>query len=318
MVAQKKKKILPKLLILLFLGIVLILIAGFFLGKEKITTYLTDSYVSKIDKELPSLHKFHVTVYAIPDVTTETDAYDKKGDVRKLSAEFFGNDFQVEREYYYDNGKLRFVHELTKSRNEQLQDYIKTEENWFYFDNDKMILWLSGSKKEKKTRDETYSVQEQDVILSSQDLLTGIAPKLAWKQRNPVPLSSFLPGKSFYHYCVTSTERGTFEPDGRLPTSEFDGFEYRESKIGKWQVDGEKLIIFDTALTAIDTFRDLLFEEKEGNIIGYHDKGTCSIEIAKDYETLKAFDKTRVWSEKNDSKKETHTDSMDLTPIVPE
>ncbi len=298
MVTQKKKKTLPKLFILLVLGIFLILVAGFFLGKDKINIFLADSYVSKIDKELPSLRKFHVTIYAIPDVTTEANAYDKKGDVKKLFAEFFAKDFRVEREYYYNNGKLQFVHELTKSRNEQLQDYIKTEENWFYFDGDKMILWLTGSKKEKKSHDETYSAQEQDVVQSSQDLLTGITPRLAWKQTNPVPLSSFLPGKVFYHYCVTYTERGTFESEGRLPTSEFDGFDYGNPSIGTWKIEDDKIIISDTKLTAVDTFINLTFEEKEANIIGHNNKGTCSIEIADNYDTLEEFDKTRVWSKK--------------------
>lgn len=301
MAAIKKKKRLPGLLIVLLLGVILAVLVGFFLGKEKLNILLTDQYVAKIDKELSSFRKFHVTIYVEPNVPAETDAYDKNGDVKKLFAHFFGDDFQIEREYYFDKGKLRFIHDVGKSRDERLQDYVKTEENWFYFDNDKMIVWLAGSKKEKKTQNDAYSEQEKDVVVTSQELLTGLSPRLAWRQKDPIPLASFLPGRVFKHYCATSTERGTFESDGRLPTSKFDGFDYVDSGVGKWQLDGEKLIIFDTALAARDEFRNLLFEEKEGNTIAYHDKGTCSIEIAKDYDTLEAFGKTNVWSNKDDS-----------------
>ena len=136
------------------------------LDKEESNVLLTDQFVAGTNNELPSLNTSHAKFF-INDISVETDTtYDTAGMIIKLSAIFLKDDVTIRREFYFDKGKSRFVHEVVESYD---------EENWFYFENDKMVAWLTGPNKQEKAKDEAYSTQEQDLLRSELELLAGVA-----------------------------------------------------------------------------------------------------------------------------------------------
>ena len=136
------------------------------LDKEKSYVVLTDQFVAEINKELLSFNTSYAKFF-INGTPIETDtAYDKTGMIIKLSAIFLKDDIAIKREFYFDKGKSRFVHEVVDSYD---------EENWFYFENDKMVAWLTGPNKQEKAKDDAYIEQEQDVLRSELELLAGVA-----------------------------------------------------------------------------------------------------------------------------------------------
>lgn len=258
---------------------------------------MTDRYVAAVNKNLSALHHVSASIYLTQDIRTETDAYVKNGAVQKIAVFFSldddGRSLQIEREYYYDDRRLQFVHEEARAYDEQAKDYVKTEENWFYFDKGKMVTWLSGDKKETKVRDKEYFLQEEDVLVIARDLLTGLGPRLAWKKNDPIPLASFLPGRVFRYSCVAG-EDGKFEPDGRIQASLFDGFGFINPRVGAWRLDGEKLIVSGTNVTD-DAYQGFIFEEKDGSVIAYNPTGGCGMTIAKDIHTIEQYEDAHVY-----------------------
>lgn len=268
---------------------------GFLLISGKWNILTTDWYVASVNKNLTALRKVNVTIYAVPDTPAETDAYEKKEEVVKIATTFFGDKVHTEREYYYQGRRLRFVHEKVNSYDETAKDYLPTEENWFYFDKGKMITWLAGAKKELKGRNKEYFLQEEDILSVEQDLLTGLSPRLAWKQINSIPLASFLPGNVF-RCSFEAGEEGVFEEGGTLRARLIQEFpsDGNTSRVGSWRLEGEKLILSGTNLSD-NTFTDFVFQEKDGLIIAEPKAGTCGMTIAKDLATIDQYEDAHVY-----------------------
>lgn len=286
-----------KRLLIVFLLIGIAFVAGWLLRERlnigAVSLFFTDRYVASVNKSLPSLRQIDIVVHGLPAEDVWVSSYDREGKVKKISARFVSELGAIEREFYYDNRKVRYVYEHTKIYKDfDFKEVEKEEENWFYFDNGKMITWLAGPSKERKQRDEAFETQEEDILLTSEDLFVALRPRFAWVRRKPIPLKTFVPESIFYNSCEAG-EHGYFKQNGELQVSVPANVE-PNNKIGRWKLEGETLVISGSFLSD-NTYKNLIFEENEGKAIAYQTSVGCGITIARDRKIITAYENTGTY-----------------------
>lgn len=249
-----------------------VLAAGFLVLVGKTSTFFTDQFVISINRQLSSFRRVDIKIYGLPAEIVRVSAYEKAGKVKKISAHYASEEGGIDRDFYYDNGKLKFVFETAGD-----------EENRFYFKDGKMTRWLFGQGKVSRKQDEDYPVQEADVLLSSKDLFIALDQRLAWGLIEKQPLSKFIPGKTSATFCEAN-ETGHFESEGKFPVSVPANIE-PNNKIGSWRLDGESLVIGDSFFS--DGKYEFYFEEKHGKVIA-RSKSFCIL-IGSDYKTIMEY-----------------------------
>jgi len=140
-----------------------------------------------IKNALPSLCQRSMGLSDLPLRGGQGKAYwDYKKDIEMITVEFNDKSGKVIQEYYYWNGTLMFVYEDrrkniphvspkkgTEIKNRSLTSQEKQiEENFYYFDNGKMIKWVDKTKKEIDIKGGKFKKAEREIINSSNKLIS--------------------------------------------------------------------------------------------------------------------------------------------------
>lgn len=95
----------------------------------------------------------------------------------KIAATYYGEGGRADEEYYYQSTKLIFVYRKDSTYNRPLSGkVIKTSENRFYFENDRLIRWVNETSKLVSEGDE-FQKQQNDYLETSNAFLTQVRSK---------------------------------------------------------------------------------------------------------------------------------------------
>ena len=187
-----------------------------FLGYNSVV--MADSVVKEIRKEYKTIKN---SLSSLKHKTIELNDYsadgggakayfDKKGIIRFIRAEFYGESGKVFEEYFYKDRALIFVfreehhynvpyyvkEEITKDGGTPGFDPKKTTiiENRYYFHNKKMVRWLDKNKKQVSSGSKEYKEKGKDIIEFSNKLVNKFQLKTSssrnWTDYSPTSLRS--------------------------------------------------------------------------------------------------------------------------------
>jgi hypothetical protein len=130
--------------------------------------------VAKINRNARSYAKKTKDVNEISPEGAGATAYSSKGDIRKITARFYGETFRGVGEYYYTGGKLIFAYERISHYDTQIGQrkpvkVVRVEEKRLYFSDGKLIAVMLG-KKLAKAADEEYAETRDALIDTSEKL----------------------------------------------------------------------------------------------------------------------------------------------------
>lgn len=224
-------------------------------GKGLVQGFLIDREIEAIERSLSQTQKMDVTLLGYSTENAMSTVYRSHDNLLvKIMATYLGELGKKEVTYYFDDSFVIYISEKTSDYDKPFGEVIKTKTDRFYFEKDKLIIWIPKRQSEKV--DDSFKEEELDQ--EWERLLIGIGPRLKWTQTEIVPLASFLPGKSFIYSCEAG-EKGVFGQDGKLTVSILGE---SSTTTALWRVDGEKLIISGSVL-ADGIYEDLVFEVHE-------------------------------------------------------
>jgi hypothetical protein len=94
--------------------------------------------------------------------------------IMKIGATFYGETGKTREEYYYRDGRLIFVfHKEFVYERPLSGKVVRTHENRFYFDNDKLIKWINEDGKDSSTADAEYAEKQDEYLKSSMQFTAG-------------------------------------------------------------------------------------------------------------------------------------------------
>lgn len=133
--------------------------------------------ILSVDRETIKIQKgirqFQVKKGELFDISTEgatTKAFYDKNQIRKTSAEIFGEMGKTAVEFFYRNGKLIFVSRKQSNYDQPFGKIIKTTIQKFYFADDKLISLIDNGKQVSKTTAEFAEQKQQTLDLSNKIL----------------------------------------------------------------------------------------------------------------------------------------------------
>jgi len=138
--------------------------------------------VSQIRAEVNAINKdaakYKKTTKNVEDISLEgTDAtfFHSAKDLKKITAQMFGETYNATSEFYYENGKLIFAFVKRNQYDTQIgvnppPKVVSTEERRFYFRSDDELIRLLVGKKELKPVGENYSQLKNEIINISSKL----------------------------------------------------------------------------------------------------------------------------------------------------
>jgi hypothetical protein len=101
-------------------------------------------------------------------------AYSHGPTIMKMVATFFGEGGRATEEYYYWDGKLIFVLRTDYRYDKPLSGkVVKTTENRFYFNDDKLIRWIDENSKQPASDTNEYQEKQNEYLKSSKQLVQG-------------------------------------------------------------------------------------------------------------------------------------------------
>lgn len=100
--------------------------------------------------------------------------------VVKMVANHYGEGGKSYEEYYYRQGKLIFVFRRDSRYDRPMSGkVVRTEENRFYFENDRLIRWLSEKGKQVTSDAPEYPQKQDEILQDSSKFLEGARSKNA-------------------------------------------------------------------------------------------------------------------------------------------
>lgn len=110
----------------------------------------------------------------------ELTAYFDGPAVMKIAATYYGESGRAGEEYYYQDGKLIFVYRKDFTYDKPLSGrVVKTEENRFYFQNDRLIKWIDENGKEVRAGGSEHKYKQDEYLATSNKFL------IAARSKNP-------------------------------------------------------------------------------------------------------------------------------------
>lgn len=98
--------------------------------------------------------------------------------VVKIVANHYGEGGKATEEYYYSKGKLIFVYRKDYHYDKPLSGkVVRTEENRFYFENDRLIRWINESGKQVAPGTAEYRQKQDEYLQTSNKFLNGVRSK---------------------------------------------------------------------------------------------------------------------------------------------
>jgi hypothetical protein len=105
-------------------------------------------------------------------------AYFDGAAIVKIVANHYAEGGKVTEEYYYWNGKLIFVFRKDQRYNKPLSGkVVRTEENRFYFENDRLIRWLNETGKQVPSGADEYAQNQDEYLKTSTKFVDGVHSK---------------------------------------------------------------------------------------------------------------------------------------------
>jgi hypothetical protein len=148
-----------------------------------------------INKRAPRYKKVKKELSGFSTEGGQLVAYFNGPAIVKTSATYYGEGGKTDEEYYYQNGKLIFVYRRASIYDKPLSGrVVKTKDNRFYFQNDRLIKWINENGKEVSPGPE-YQKQQDEYLATSNKFLNAARSKdptiEAWDM-HPLPWSSAL------------------------------------------------------------------------------------------------------------------------------
>jgi hypothetical protein len=98
----------------------------------------------------------------------------------KIVANHFGESGRAVEEYYYSNGKLIFVYRKHYRYDKPMSGkVVSTQENRFYFKNDRLISWVNEDGKQVASASDEFKQRQDEYLESSSKFLIGARSKNA-------------------------------------------------------------------------------------------------------------------------------------------
>ena len=98
----------------------------------------------------------------------ELEAYFDGDSIKKIVATHFGESGKAVEEFYYWDDQLIFIFRKDFHYDKPLSGKtVSTEENRFYFNNDQLIKWLRGKRKQIKSDQSEYGEKQREYLESS-------------------------------------------------------------------------------------------------------------------------------------------------------
>jgi hypothetical protein len=108
----------------------------------------------------------------------ELTAYFDGPAVVKIVANHYGEGGRTREEYYYANGKLIFVFQKESRYNRPLSGkVVRTIENRFYFENDRLIRWLGTDGKSVASGSSEYQEKQDEFLDASRKFVDAARSK---------------------------------------------------------------------------------------------------------------------------------------------
>lgn len=131
--------------------------------------------VSAINNGAAKYAKRTKTIEGIALEGAEATFYRSGKDLRKITADIYGETYNQTGEFYYSNGKLIFAFLKRNQYDTQIgmdapPKVVRTEEQRFYFAADGRLIRLLVGKKELKPGDEKYSELRNEIMSISSKL----------------------------------------------------------------------------------------------------------------------------------------------------
>jgi hypothetical protein len=105
-------------------------------------------------------------------------AYTDGPAIVKLVATHYGEMGRTLEEYYYSNGKLIFVFEKVLHYNKPVSGkVVRTVENRYYFDNDRLIRWIQQNGKQADPSSEEFQLKQKELLENSNRFTAGARSK---------------------------------------------------------------------------------------------------------------------------------------------
>ncbi len=101
----------------------------------------------------------------------ELDIFTSKSDVRKITANHYGEMGKRVEEYYYKDGKPFFIYSKTYHYEKPYGDIIETEENKFYLSDNKLIKWIDSNNETVNPENTEFSKAQKEILSDSETFL---------------------------------------------------------------------------------------------------------------------------------------------------
>jgi len=167
---------------LLIISTIILLTSNFLFGQDKDS--LVKDIRSKYTEIRTNLDSYDTTMIEIWDESTEggqATAYYDNGDLKLIEVVWLGETGKYQIEYYFNDGKLIFAFDQDFDYNRPIYWDEKTakefgdnevfdpkkttvKEDRYYFNNEKIFLWLDNDKKEQDLTMGTNSIVGQGLI----------------------------------------------------------------------------------------------------------------------------------------------------------
>lgn len=132
----------------------------------------TDSIIKTIRKEFTAINNytgFKKEKSEVEGLSTEggyIEKYTEGKVLRKAVLVLYGESGQLICEYYFSGGKLIFCYEKNETYDQHVSEgpptkIVSSVESRFYFQNNKLIRWLSGDRIEEKSK---YPQREKEIM----------------------------------------------------------------------------------------------------------------------------------------------------------
>lgn len=105
-------------------------------------------------------------------------AYFDGSKLMKIVATHLGEGGRAVEEYYYWDGRLIFIYRKDSIYDSPVSGKVaRTEENRFYFDNDRLIRWIDQNAKQVASDNGEYQQKEKDYLMLSKEFSDGARSK---------------------------------------------------------------------------------------------------------------------------------------------
>jgi hypothetical protein len=94
--------------------------------------------------------------------------------IMKIVASHLGESGKAVEEYYYWDDRLIFIYRKDSIYDSPSSGKVaRTQENRFYFDNDRLIRWIDGNAKQVESSNSEYQEKEKDYLKLSREFANG-------------------------------------------------------------------------------------------------------------------------------------------------